>query len=221
MLGGESEHCSDDFHDATTDRPADVRFKPKVAGSHHFRKHCRQPTRLNREQFMAPTVDRRTVDLSAYPDLVVIYLGMQVRTLRGLITVFRRGQQIDKAGAGQPEGLLNFENNIIFRLFPLCVGMRWYWKDFESMEHWARSEPHRDWWQKFLRNSGGTGFWHETYFMRGGMEAVYDDVTHPFGFLTFASSRPARGSMFSARGRLGVPGEAPRGPEGVSEADLY
>src|ERR1700742_2260587 len=113
MLGGESEHCSDDFHDATTDRPADVRFKPKVAGSHHFRKHCRQPTRLNREQFMAPTVDRRTVDLSAYPDLVVIYLGMQVRTLRGLITVFRRGQQIDKAGAGQPEGLLNFENNII------------------------------------------------------------------------------------------------------------
>lgn len=28
---------------------------------------------------MAPTiVDRRTVDLSAYPDLVVIYLGMRV-----------------------------------------------------------------------------------------------------------------------------------------------
>jgi len=28
-------------------------------------------------------VDRRTVDLSAYPDLVVIYLGMRVNTLTG------------------------------------------------------------------------------------------------------------------------------------------
>jgi hypothetical protein len=45
------------------------------------------------------------------------------------------------------------------------------------MERWARSEPHRIWWQNFLRDSGGTGFWHETYFMRGGIEAIYDDVT--------------------------------------------
>ena len=169
---------------------------------------------------MAPTVDRRTVDLSAYPDLVVIYLGMQVRTLRGLITVFRRGQQIDKAGAGQPEGLLNFENNIIFRLFPLCVGMRWYWKDFESMEHWARSEPHRDWWQKFLRNSGGTGFWHETYSIRGGIEAIYDDMPKPIGLMKFAPLSPARGSVFSARQRLSREGSE-SSPPPAPEADLY
>ena len=29
-------------------------------------------------------VDRKTVDLSAYPDLVVIYLGMRIRRLDGL-----------------------------------------------------------------------------------------------------------------------------------------
>ena len=29
-------------------------------------------------------VHRQTVDLSAYPDLVVIYLGMQVYSVRGL-----------------------------------------------------------------------------------------------------------------------------------------
>jgi hypothetical protein len=32
-------------------------------------------------------VDLRTVDLSAYPDLVVIYLGMRVRTVPGIKTL--------------------------------------------------------------------------------------------------------------------------------------
>ncbi|HEY6292222.1 MAG TPA: DUF4188 domain-containing protein [Terriglobia bacterium] len=36
--------------------------------------------------------------------------------------------------------------------------------------------PHQDWWCDFLRDSGGTGFWHEAYFKRGGMEAVYDNI---------------------------------------------
>ena len=33
---------------------------------------------------MTAHVERRSVDLSAYPDLVVIYLGMRVRTFGGL-----------------------------------------------------------------------------------------------------------------------------------------
>src|SRR5436190_14104701 len=169
---------------------------------------------------MPSPVDRRSVDLTAFPDLVVIYVGMRVRTLAGIKTLLGMGPQIDKAGAGRPEGLLHFENNIIFRLFPLHVGMRWYWKDFESMERWARSEPHRIWWQNFLRGSGGTGFWHETYFMRGGMEAVYDDMP-PIGMTVFAPVTPARGPMFGARTRLGR-GEPVVGvPSGVTEHDLY
>ncbi len=170
---------------------------------------------------MKTAVDRGTVDLSAYPDLVVIYLGMRVRLLSGIKTLIGLGPQIEKAGAARPEGLLHFENNMIFGLFPLHVGMRWYWRDFDSMERWARSEPHRIWWQKFLGNSGGTGFWHETYFMRGGMEAVYDDVTRPVGFQAFAPSVAARGSMFSARKRLQVAGETPAQPDGVAEKEIY
>jgi len=171
--------------------------------------------------FMPSVVERRTVDLSAFPDLVVIYLGMRVRALAGIKRLAGLGPQIGKAGAARPEGLLHFENNIIYSLFPLHIGMRWYWRDFESMERWARSEPHRIWWQDFLRSSGGTGFWHETYFMRGGMEAIYDDVNLPaVGFQTFAPSAPARGSMFSARTRLHLPGEAPAQPAGVTEQDL-
>jgi hypothetical protein len=170
---------------------------------------------------MKSTVNRTTVDLSDYPDLVVIYLGMQVRKLRGLISLLRNGQGIEQAGAERPAGLLHYENNIIFRLFPLHVGMRWYWKDLESLEAWARDERHRVWWQTFLRDTGGTGFWHEAYFMRGGMEAVYIDMHDTqAGFLGFAPQVRARGAMFSARGRVGGHGPIPPPPAGTSEAEI-
>src|SRR5437660_12594444 len=109
---------------------------------------------------MSTPVDRRAVDLAAFPNRVVIYLGMRVRAFAGIKTLLGLGPQIDKAGAAWPEGLLHFENNIIFRLFPLHIGLRWYWKDFQSMERWAPSEPHRTCWQNVIRNYGGTGFWH-------------------------------------------------------------
>ena len=64
--------------------------------------------------------------------------------------------------------------------------------------------PHQQWWRDFLRDSAGTGFWHETYFMRGGMEAIYDDMGKPIGMMSFAPLEKARGSMFSARNRLGL-----------------
>jgi hypothetical protein len=97
--------------------------------------------------------------------------------------------------------------------------MRQYWRDFESLEDWSRSLPHQQWWQQFLRNSGGTGFWHETYFMRGGMEAVYDDMKAPIGLMQFAPLRAARGPMFSARRRAGLGGEA-KLPDPVGESEL-
>ena len=59
----------------------------------------------------------------------------------------------------------------------------------------------------------------EAYFMRGGMEAVYDDVPVRLGFGQFAPMQPARGQMFSARTRAKLAGE-PR-PAVVEEAELY
>ncbi|MGI8773353.1 MAG: monooxygenase family protein, partial [Acidobacteriaceae bacterium] len=156
---------------------------------------------------MSTAVERRTVDLSQYPNLVVIYLGMRVNRLTGLKTLIGFGPRISSSVAAHPDGLLLHEP-IIYSLFPANVGMRQYWRDMESLLAWTRSEPHRQWWKNFLRNSGGTGFWHETYLMRGGMEAIYDDVAVPVGFMRFAPVKVARGPMFGAAHRVATPHSA-------------
>ncbi len=162
---------------------------------------------------------RNTVDLSAFPDLVVIYLGMRVNSIRGLKTLLSFGPRISKAVAQKPDGLLLHEP-LIYSVFPPHGGMRQYWRDFNSLEAWARSLPHKEWWANFLKDSGGTGFWHEAYFRRGGMEAVYIDMAERIGFSAFAPVIEARGHMFSARARASQPGESREGPP-LGETDLY
>jgi len=166
---------------------------------------------------MTTKVNRRTIDLSQYPNLVVIYLGMRVNRVTGLKTLLGFGPKIAASVEAQPDGLLLHEN-FLFSLFPPHTGMRQYWRDMESLLAWTRSEPHREWWKSFLRNSGGTGFWHETYLMSGGMEAIYDDVVEPIGFLRFAPSEQARGPMFGAASRSHQPGV---GEPVLSESELY
>jgi hypothetical protein len=147
-----------------------------------------------------PRVQRRTVDLSAYPDLVVIYLGMQAYTPRGLLALARLGPQIRKAHRSNPDGLLRHED-FVFLQWPPHIAFRQYWRDFDTMEAWTRQLPHQQWWREFLKNSRGTGFWHETH-TAAGIEAVYDDMHHPPGLATFAEVVPATGRRFGSRGRL-------------------
>src|SRR6266542_1538159 len=138
---------------------------------------------------MASKVERMTIDLDSYPDLVVIYLGMRVNSLRGLWKLLSMGPKISSAVDARPDGLLLHEN-LLYSLFPPHFGMRQYWRDFDALERWARTVPHQAWWQEFLRDSSGTGFWHETYFRRGGIEAVYDDMRVPIGLSAFARVQP-------------------------------
>lgn len=168
---------------------------------------------------MKKHVQRSTVDLSSYPDLVVIYLGMRVNAVAGLKTLFGFGPRIDASVKAAPDGLLAHEY-FLFSLFPAHLGMRQYWRSFASLEAWARSEPHRNWWREFLRDTGGTGFWHETYFHSGGMEAVYVDVFEDIGLRRFAPLQPARGTMFSARARAHRPG-ASEATAPMTEDELY
>lgn len=166
---------------------------------------------------MPTSVTRRTVDLSQYPDLVVVYLGMRVNRIAGMKTLIGFGPKISKSVEAQPDGLLRHEN-FVFSLFPMHAGMRQYWRDMDSLLRWTRSEPHRIWWKGFLRDSGGTGFWHETYTLRGGMEAIYDDVAVPLGFSAFAPVVRARGPMFTAGQRARHAGSR---ESVLSEEDLY
>jgi hypothetical protein len=167
---------------------------------------------------MASAPNRTTVDLSAYPDLVVIYLGMRVNEVKGLWTLASFGRRIGAAVQAAPDGLLLHEN-VLFSLVPPHAGMRQYWRDFDALERWARSMPHQKWWRDFLRDRGGTGFWHETYFRGGQIESVYVDMPR-IGLARFGAVEPARGSMFSARRRLGLReiGTAP--PPAVAEDEL-
>jgi hypothetical protein len=60
---------------------------------------------------------------------------------------------------------------------------------------------------------------HETYFHGGQIESVYIDMP-PIGLAKFAPVTPARGSLFSARRRLGMR-EGSQQPPGIQEAELY
>ncbi|MGH7121643.1 MAG: hypothetical protein ACREFP_22085 [Acetobacteraceae bacterium] len=74
-------------------------------------------------------------------------------------------------------------------------------------------------WSDFLRNSRATGFWHETYALRGGIEAICDDTAVPLGLSAFAAAEPARGLLFGARLRIRRPGDS-FGTQAVDEAEL-
>jgi hypothetical protein len=163
--------------------------------------------------------NRLTVNLYDYPDLVVIYLGMRAHSFRGLATLISFGPKIEKAVAEEPEGLLLHERMLYS---PRHFGMRQYWRDFESLEAWSRELPHQQWWRDYVKDTRGTGFWHETYFVRGGMEAIYASVETPLGLSAFAPVEQARGAMFSARRRLKLD-EPEREPTAApyAESDIY
>ncbi|GEP00720.1 DUF4188 domain-containing protein [Methylobacterium haplocladii] len=144
---------------------------------------------------------RVSVDLSGYPDLVVVYLGFRVTTWRGLKALLGIGRKLGDLTREKPDGLLAHES-VLYALNH--VGMRQYWRDFESLEAFTRSEPHKGWWSSFAKDPAGSGFWHETYRRSGGMEAIYLGMPKPIGLGSFAAARAPVGPFMSARGRIAV-----------------
>ena len=83
---------------------------------------------------------RNTVDLSEYPDLVVIYLGMRVEAPRGLETLKAPRPQIEASVAEKPDGLLLNQRLIYSEDAPL-VSTRQYWRDSELLLAWILTLP--------------------------------------------------------------------------------
>ncbi len=140
---------------------------------------------------------RHSVDLSGTPDLVVVYLGYRAKGLKGVRALLRIGRGLRSLRASPPPGLLAHENMWFGWMHP---GFRQYWRDFESLEAFTRAPQHAAWWRDFAR-SGGGGIWHETYRLRGGMEAIYSGVPG-IGFAAFAPERAPVGPFMSARQRV-------------------
>ena len=140
-----------------------------------------------------------SVDLSHYPDLVVVYLGFRVSTWRGLRAFIGIGRGLRALKRNVPDGLL-CDEPIIYGLNH--VGMRQYWRDFESLERFTRSDPHKTWWRDFSKDPAGSGFWHEAYRRSGGMEAIYLGMPRPTGLGAFAAAKAPTGPFMTSRGRL-------------------
>ena len=139
------------------------------------------------------------VDLGAYPDLVVVYLGFRVSTWRGVKALLGIGRKLGDLSRNKPDGLLVHEN-MFYGLNH--VGMRQYWRDFDSLETFTRSDPHKTWWRDFSKDPAGSGFWHEAYRKSGGMEAIYIGMPKPIGLGAFAAARAPTGPFLSSRQRL-------------------
>ena len=142
---------------------------------------------------------RETVDLSGFPDLVVVLLGLKLRGLRALPAMRDIGRGLAAIKRTPPDGLLHHQN---FLFGWNHVGMRQYWRDLDSLERFTRAEPHATWWKSFLSDPRACGFWHEAYSAKGGMEAIYIAMPDRPGLATFAPTRKPDGSLMSSRGRL-------------------
>jgi hypothetical protein len=148
---------------------------------------------------MQAAPQRRSVDLSGYPDLVMIMLGFRLRGGRGLLALRRIGPGLNRIARESPDGLLAQES---MRFGLTHFGFRQYWRDLEALERFTRSEPHADWWRRIRELSAGAGFWHETYHAKGGVEALYVAMPDPVGLQRFAPERRPEGPFLSARARV-------------------
>lgn len=142
---------------------------------------------------------RETVDLSGFPNLVLVLLGFKARRVRALPALFGIGRGLTAIQRNPPDGLLHGE---LFLFGWNHIGIRQYWRDLDSLEVFTRASPHMDWWKEFLRDTRGSGFWHETYDKRGGVEAIYINMPEREGLGRFATIREATGPFMSSRDRL-------------------
>lgn len=142
---------------------------------------------------------RQSVQLSDYPDMIVIMLGFRATSLRGLLSLFKIGSGLRSMAMKRPDGLLAHEQ-LLFGFNH--VGIRQYWRDLDSMEAFTRSAPHAGWWRDFPKMGKGAGFWHETYSRSGAMEALYVNMEQPVGFGKFAPALNPVGPFRSARRRM-------------------
>ena len=139
-------------------------------------------------------------------DFVVFLIGMRINRVWKVhkwLPVFLAMPRMLRELSAHPEsGFLG--------VIPSIGTIVQYWRSFDHLEAYARSEDRAHWpaWVDFNRRvrvtSGDVGIWHETYLVRAGeYETVYGSMP-PIGLGRASRLTPATGQRESARGRIGL-----------------
>jgi hypothetical protein len=160
---------------------------------------------------MGTSIVAQRVSAEIDGEFVVFLIGMRINKpwkIHRWWPVFRAMQPMLAELAARPEsGFLGHTFG-----WPVIVQ---YWRSFECLEAYARSQDHGHWpaWVAFNRRMrdgrGDVGIWHETYRVAPGQyESIYSGMP-PFGLGRAGRLVPATGRRDTARGRLTGSGPTP------------
>ena len=172
---------------------------------------------------MAPVIDKR-VTAEIEGDFVVFLIGMRVNRLwkvwKWLPVVLAMPRMLRELGRSPDSGFLGANMYLGGPRRPMLVQ---YWRSFEHLETYARSQDAVHWpaWVAFnkrIGSNGDVGIWHETYLIpAGSYECVYNNMP-PTGLGGAADLISAVGRKATAASRAGVR-EEPY-PKGASTEEL-
>ncbi|MGB3298967.1 MAG: DUF4188 domain-containing protein [Phormidesmis sp.] len=141
---------------------------------------------------------------------VVFLIGLRVNRFwamkKWLPVAQAMGPMMQTLAENPEKGLLGSET--FFRVWPIETCMVSYWRSFEDLTRFARSQddPHWRSWQEFMKNvgtDGSVGIWHETYQVNPDQyECIYGNMP-AFGLAAAASHVPISEKTRTARTRMG------------------
>jgi hypothetical protein len=107
-------------------------------------------------------------------------------------------QMTESLEAAQKAGLLLLNRPAMTQEGPILLQ---YWRSYDALDHWARTQPHSSWWRWLLENSGeDLGFYHEIYQARTA-EAIYEHGTRAVGPALFCSTEEVAAGAGQSRAR--------------------
>jgi len=140
--------------------------------------------------------------------LVVFIIGMRINRFhkvgKWLPVARAMGPMIAELSADPQSGFMGAET---MRQGLRTIVLVQYWRDFESLESYARDRERKHWpaWTAFNKavgSDGTVGIFHETYCVeRAGHETIYGNMP-PFGLGKVSGLIAATGSRDEARSRM-------------------
>ena len=140
--------------------------------------------------------------------LVVFIIGMRINAFhkvgKWLPVARAMGPMLAELSQKPESGFLGAEQMLKGLRTVLLVQ---YWRDFDSLEAYARDRSQSHWpaWTAFnqaVGSDGSVGIFHETYCVPAGAHETIGVNMEPFGLARFTGRRAASGSRAEARTRM-------------------